>query len=159
MPGKDIDYMRSYSTLEEDVGILGKNDVPADMRDVFGYSMRGVRRTELIRLLIDTAEAQGIPIRWDHLLSDIEQHDTGVTAVFANGFTDTGAFLVGCDGLHSKTRTVLFGEDPTTFLGLTQVRGIVILIYLSGVTDLVPTHIFRRVASVPPQAACCTILV
>jgi salicylate hydroxylase len=157
MPGKDIDSMRSYSTLDQDVGILGKNDVPADMRDVFGYSMRGVRRTELIRLLIDTAEAQGIPIRWDHRLSNIEQDDVGVTAVFANGFTDTGAFLVGCDGLHSATRTVLFGEDPTTFLGLTQVRGIVPLIYFSGVTDLVATYIFRRVALVPPQAVCWTI--
>jgi salicylate hydroxylase len=132
MPGKDIDSMRSYSTLDQDVGILGKNDVPADMRDVFGYSMRGVLRTELIRLLIDTAEAQGIPIRWDHRLSNFEQDDVGVKAVFANGFTDTGAFLVGCDGLHSTTRTVLFGEDPTTFLGLTQVRGIVPLIYFSG---------------------------
>ena len=33
-----------------------------------------------------------------------------------------GVFLVGCDGLHSATRNVLFGEEPTTFLGLTQVR-------------------------------------
>ena len=142
--------MSSYSTLEEDLGLLGKNDVPANMRDVFGYSMRGVRRTELIQLLIDTAEAQGIPIRWDHRLSNIEQDDEGVTAVFANGFTDTGAFLVGCDGLHSATRTVIFGEEPTAFLGMTQVRGTVSLI-LSRVTDLVSTCIFRRVASVPRQ--------
>ncbi|KAI0248089.1 hypothetical protein BJV78DRAFT_1276678 [Lactifluus subvellereus] len=124
MPGKDIVSMSSYSTLEEDMGLLGKNDVPADMRDVFGYPMRGVRRTELIQLLVDTAEAQGIPIRWDHRLSNVEQDDVGVTAVFANGFTDTGAFLVGCDGLHSATRTVLFGEEPTSFLGLTQTGGI-----------------------------------
>jgi salicylate hydroxylase len=150
MPGKDIISMSSYSTLEEDLGLLGKNDVPANMRDVFGYSMRGVRRTELIQLLIDTAEAQGIPIRWDHRLSNIEQDDRGVTAVFANGFTDTGAFLVGCDGLHSATRTVIFGREPTAFLGMTQVRGTVSLI-LSRVTDLVSTCIFRRVASVPRQ--------
>jgi salicylate hydroxylase len=121
MPGKDIVSMSSYSTLEEDLGLLGKNDVPANMRDVFGYSMRGVRRMELIQLLIDTAEAQGIPIRWDHRLSNIQQDDVGVTAVFTNGFTDTGAFLVGCDGLHSVTRTVLFGEEPVAFLGMTQV--------------------------------------
>lgn len=114
--------MSSYSTLEEDKGLLGENDVPADMRDVFGYPMRGVRRTELIRLLVDTAETQGIPIRWNHRLTDIEQSDGSVKAIFANGFVDEGAFLAGCDGLHSATRTVLFGEEPTTFLGLTQVR-------------------------------------
>jgi salicylate hydroxylase len=122
IPGKDIDSMSSYSTLGVDEGILGDNDVPANIRQVFGYPMRGVRRTELIKLLVDTAEAQGIPILWDHRLTDIEQTDVGVRAIFANGFIDTGTFLVGCDGLHSATRKVLFGEEPTTFLGLTQVR-------------------------------------
>ena len=114
--------MTSYSTLDVDEGLLGDNDVPANIRQVFGHSMRGIRRTELIKLLVDTAEAQEIPIRWDHRLTDIEQSDEGVKAVFANGFIDHGAFLVGCDGLHSATRKVLFGEEPTTFLGLTQVR-------------------------------------
>jgi salicylate hydroxylase len=114
--------MRSFSTLEEDKGLLGKNDVPADVRAAFGYPMRGVRRTELLQHLVDAAEIQGIPIHWDHRLVDIEQSDQGVNAIFANGFTDTGSFLVGCDGLHSMTRTVLFGEDPITFLGFTQVR-------------------------------------
>jgi salicylate hydroxylase len=122
IPGKDVLSMSSYSTLQEDEGLLGENDVPANVRDAFGYPMRGVRRTELLQHLVDTAEAQGIPIHWDHRLIDIEQSDGVVKAIFANGFTDTSSFLVGCDGLHSVTRTVLFGEDPITFLGLTQVR-------------------------------------
>lgn len=124
IPGKDIVSMSSYSTLGVDEGVLGDNDVPTDIHKVFGYPMRGVRRTELIKALIDTAEAQGIPIRWDHRLTDIEQTDTGVKAIFANGFIDTGAFLVGCDGLHSAARKVLFGEEPISFLGMTQTGGI-----------------------------------
>jgi len=122
IPGKDIVSMSSYSTLEEDEGLLGENDVPSNVRDAFGYPMRGVRRTELLQHLVDNAEIQGIPIHCDHRLVDIEQSEGGVKAIFANGFTDTGSFLVGCDGLHSVTRTVLFGEGPITFLGLTQVR-------------------------------------
>ena len=129
--------MSSYSTLEEDTGLLGDNDVPADVRDAFGYSMRGVRRTELLRLLVDTAEVQGIPIHWDHRLIDIEQSGSGVKAIFANGFIDTGTFLVGCDGLHSVTRTVLFGEGPITFLGLTQVRNALFLPRGTSVIDSV----------------------
>lgn len=124
IPGKDVVSMSSYSTLEGYEGLLGENDVPADVRDAFGYPMRGVRRTELLQHLVDTAEIQGIPIHCDHRLIDIEQSDGGVKAIFANGFTDTGSFLVGCDGLHSVTRTVLFGEGPITFLGLTQTGGI-----------------------------------
>lgn len=121
--------MCSYSTLGVDEGVLGDNDVPTDIHKVFGYPMRGVRRTELIKALIDTAEAQGIPIRWDHRLTDIEQTDVGVKAIFANGFIDTGAFLVGCDGLHSAARKVLFGEEPISFLGMTQVCCALFLIY------------------------------
>jgi salicylate hydroxylase len=138
--------MSSYSTLEEDEGLLGDNDVPADVRDAFGYSMRGVRRTELLQLLVDTAEVQGIPIHWDHRLIDIEQNDEGVKAIFANGFIDTGTFLVGCDGLHSMTRTVLFGEDPITFLGLTQVRVTLFPVSETSVSDSV---VLRLVALVP----------
>ena len=124
--------MSSYSTLGVDEGLLGDNDVPADIHKAFGYPMRGVRRTELIKALIDTAEEQGIPIHWDHRLTDIEQTDGGVKAIFANGFIDSGAFLVGCDGLHSATRKVLFGEEPTTFLGMTQVRCTLFPIYDYG---------------------------
>lgn len=129
--------MSSYSTLEEDAGLLGDNDVPANVRDAFGYPMRGVRRTELLQLLIDTAEVQGIPIHWDHLLIDIEQSDGGVKAIFANGFIDTGTFLVGCDGLHSMTRTVLFGGDPITFLGLTQVSDALFPVSETSFSDIV----------------------
>jgi salicylate hydroxylase len=127
--------MSSYSTLAEDEGLLGDNDAPADVRDAFGYPMRGVRRTELLRLLVNTADVQGIPIHWDHRLIDIEQTDGGVKAIFANGFIDTGTFLVGCDGLHSVTRSVLFGEDPITFLGLTQVRNVIFIVYETSAND------------------------
>ena len=127
--------MSSYSTLAEDEGLLGDNDAPADVRDAFGYPMRGVRRTELLRLLVNTADVQGIPIHWDHRLINIEQTDGGVKAIFANGFIDTGTFLVGCDGLHSVTRSVLFGEDPITFLGLTQVRNVIFIVYETSAND------------------------
>ncbi|KAI0271689.1 hypothetical protein BC834DRAFT_456367 [Gloeopeniophorella convolvens] len=124
IPGKDFLSMSSYSTVEEDAGLLGTNNAPADMPKEFGYPMRGVRRTELLRVLVDAAESQGIPIHWGSRLSSIEQDDAGVTAIFADGSKDTGAFLVGCDGLHSVTRTTLFGAEPATFLGLTQTGGI-----------------------------------
>jgi 2-polyprenyl-6-methoxyphenol hydroxylase-like FAD-dependent oxidoreductase len=141
--------MSSYSTLEEDEGLLGDNDVPANVHDAFGYPMRGVRRTELLQLLVDTAEVQGIPIHCDHRLIDIKQGDGGVKAIFANGFSDTGSFLVGCDGLHSVTRTVLFGEDPISFLGLTQVRDIIFPGYEMSVNHCVITRTFRPVVLVP----------
>jgi len=64
----------------------------------------------------------GIPIRWDHRLTHIEQPDGGVEAIFANEFIDSDVFLIGGDSFHSATRQVLFGEKPITSLGLTLVR-------------------------------------
>ena len=52
------------------LGLLGKNNVPANMHDVFGYSMRGVQHMELIQLFIDTAEAQ----LW-HQLSLVQKNE------------------------------------------------------------------------------------
>ena len=84
---------------------------PANVRDVFGYPMRGLRRTELFT----TSRFIGITI------SSISSWiDRGVNAIFASGFADTGSFLVG-DGLHG-VRAAFFGEEPITFLGVTQVR-------------------------------------
>ena len=71
--------------------------------------------------------------------------DRGVNAIFASGFTDTGSFLVGCDGLHG-VRAVLFGEDPITFLGFTQVR------YARSDGNLVMTRTFIRVVLAPLPA-------
>ena len=71
--------------------------------------------------------------------------DRGVNAIFASGFTDTGSFLVGCDGLHG-VRVVLFGEDPITFLGFTQVR------YARSDGNIVMTRTFIRVVLAPLPA-------
>jgi 2-polyprenyl-6-methoxyphenol hydroxylase-like FAD-dependent oxidoreductase len=50
------------------------------------------------------------------------QEEDFVTAIFENGQFAKGSFAVGCDGLHSKTRAVLFGNETAEYTGLTQVR-------------------------------------
>jgi len=77
-------------------------------------------------------DSLGIPIRWDLRLTDIEQPDGGVKAIFANELIDSDAFLVGGDRFHSAMREVLFGEEPITFLGLTLVRCTLFPIYDYG---------------------------
>ena len=43
IPGKDLILMTSYSMLEVDKGLLWDNDMPANICQVFGYSMHGIR--------------------------------------------------------------------------------------------------------------------
>jgi hypothetical protein len=95
---------------------------PANVRDAFGLSNAGRTTHGAVYSISSTprrfkaSRFIGITI-W----SISSWSGRGVNAIFASGFTDTGSFLVGCDGLHG-VRAVLIGEDPITFLGLTQVR-------------------------------------
>ena len=74
------------------------------------------------RYLIESVLARGIELRFGHSLASIVQEGDFVTAVFENGQSVKGIFVVGCDGLHSKTRVALFGNEIAEYTGLTQVR-------------------------------------
>jgi 2-polyprenyl-6-methoxyphenol hydroxylase-like FAD-dependent oxidoreductase len=67
-------------------------------------------------------------MRYNMRLTKIEEKDNVVTAHFANGETLTADVLIGCDGIHSVTRTYVLGEDSnprftgaSVILGLTKV--------------------------------------
>lgn len=55
----------------------------------------------------------------------LEESASAVTAEFAGGHTATGDILVGCDGIRSEVRQVLWGADETTFTGYIAWRGLV----------------------------------
>ena len=55
-------------------------------------------------------------------MESLEQTEHSVKVRFANGVEEEGSFVVGCDGLHSNVRKVLFGVDKPDFTGLVSVR-------------------------------------
>ncbi|RDW65893.1 FAD-dependent oxidoreductase [Aspergillus mulundensis] len=61
-------------------------------------------------LLTDLADAE---VQWGKELANITYSPDGaiVTATFTDGTSDTGAILIGADGAHSKTRTLLLGSE------------------------------------------------
>ncbi len=113
-----VDEMISYSVLPGDERELMRNKFP---RERFDHGIEGVKRPVLLRALIEGAQARGVPVHFGHQLVDFQQHEDNVTVKFANGKTDEGSFVIGCDGLHSNTRICLFGEEEASFTGLTQV--------------------------------------
>jgi len=66
-------------------------------------------------------QAKEIELRFGYSLSALQYADNSVTAVFENGQTITGSLVIGCDGLHSRMRTALFGDEIADYTGLTQV--------------------------------------
>ena len=92
---------------------------------------RGVKRETLQRVLVQQAGARGIQIQWGHHLSGLreverENSEPEVELTFLNGKTARASFVVGCDGLHSNTRTELFGDMMPDYTGLVQVRSLII---------------------------------
>jgi salicylate hydroxylase len=116
LPGVNVVGVQVNSLVQEMT--LVRHDAFAEG----GYAVRGIPRTQTHQYLVDTAQERGIPIHWGHKLVSFEENVDEVTAVFQNGSRFGGSFAVGCDGLHSGSRTTLFGREKPHYLGMTQVR-------------------------------------
>ncbi len=84
-----------------------------------------VRRGWLHRVLLDGAEANGIPVTFGARLADIRETASGVRVTFADGRTAEGDILVGADGIHSRVRRGLFGAGAAEFAGMVAWRGVI----------------------------------
>lgn len=77
-----------------------------------GSAARTIRRTELYAALHDLAVGRGIPVHHGRKLVAIDQGADAITATFEDGSTETGAVLIGADGLRSRTRTLIDPAAP-----------------------------------------------
>ncbi|MFC5409478.1 FAD-dependent oxidoreductase [Larkinella bovis] len=79
----------------------------------FGSQNVMIKRGQLHRVLRDEALRRGIPVHFGKKLTAIQRNGfQGVTARFADGTEANGLFLIGCDGLHSRTRQLTFPNAP-----------------------------------------------
>jgi len=71
-----------------------------------------IKRGLLNRGLREAAVNAGVPLHFGKRLVDIEQRNGKVKAVFEDGTSAEGDLIVGCDGIHSRTRRVAVPEAP-----------------------------------------------
>ncbi|MDR6225153.1 FAD-dependent oxidoreductase [Desmospora profundinema] len=97
-------------------------DVPNGSRGRCGII---IKRGVLHRVIREEAIRQGVPVRFGKKLEGIQVNEGGrVTARFADGTEDRGDLLVGCDGIHSRTRRILFPDSPQpTYTGMVGFGG------------------------------------
>ena len=110
-----------YSVIPEDKGFLGSMSHRKHDGSSEAFSMNTYRRHVLQEELNAFADKLGIPVNWGYEMETLEQDEHGVSVTFANGVKESFSFVIGCDGLRSKTREVLFGEQPADYTGLCTV--------------------------------------
>lgn len=68
-----------------------------------------LHRQELLKALADEMGSENA--KFNKKLETYSQDETGVTLQFTDGTEEKASILVGCDGIHSKVRTTMFGVD------------------------------------------------
>jgi 2-polyprenyl-6-methoxyphenol hydroxylase-like FAD-dependent oxidoreductase len=89
-----------------------------------------IKRPALHQVLREAAMRQGVPFNFGKKLRDIQvtrdeiHGEHHVHAVFEDGTTASGDFLVGADGIHSRVRQIINPDAPKpTYTGLVSTGG------------------------------------
>ncbi|MEX1035709.1 MAG: FAD-dependent oxidoreductase, partial [Sneathiella sp.] len=74
----------------------------------YGYDfVLGLPQDRTETLLRETLEAQGIPVRYSTELIGLKEEADGVTAILKDGPHERYDYMLGADGVHSRTRELL----------------------------------------------------
>ncbi len=78
-----------------------------------------LRRTDLEAALFEKTQTEGLEVRFDTCLRSLQDTGPAVEVAFENGDKDSFSLVFGADGVHSRTRQLVFGEERefARFLG------------------------------------------
>lgn len=106
-----LEEIRKYETRSGKISIVDKkNKEVARMPDGFTSGELEILRGDLANVLYE-ASKQDTEYIFDDSVSTISQDATGATVTFLSGNTRRFDLVVGADGLHSKVRSVAFGDE------------------------------------------------
>ncbi len=75
-------------------------------------------RGDLVTILYEHTKAN-VTYRFDDQISHLQQDDQQATVTFASGSTESYDLVIAADGIRSKTRQLMFGDEPVfNYLGL-----------------------------------------
>ena len=123
-----IDQMIICDSSGKKLGTINTGD---ELKNKYGAKTILIKRAILNKILCDKVRSCGVNIEFDKKLVNIEtkldnanKQNGIVIASFDDGTSVEGDFLVGCDGIHFRTRNVIMPDSPKpTYSGTVLVGG------------------------------------
>lgn len=103
--------MENYEIHKED-GTLNKEYSLGFINEKYG-SYRGIERKKLIEILLKSLN--GDQVEYGTTLKSIQQDGSKVKVIFSNGQKASYDLVILADGMHSKSRKLLWEEDEYEF--------------------------------------------
>lgn len=95
-------------------------------RERYGIPLYHVHRADLHAALLDAVRAIDPDcLTLGATLDSLDMDATGVTVTLVDGRQRRADWIVGADGIHSRTRAALFGADQPHFTGYVAWRGLI----------------------------------
>lgn len=89
----------------------------------YGAPQLTIHRADVLAVLADTVPTECVV--FSKRLRTMNQSDAGVQLVFEDGQQALHDLVLGADGIHSKVRSALFGEEQPRFTGVVSFRAVV----------------------------------
>jgi salicylate hydroxylase len=90
---------------------------------LYGAPQLTIHRADIIAALAEAFPLENI--QFSKRLKTVRETEHGVTLLFEDDTQDTVDLVVGADGIHSRVRTALFGEEYPRFTGVVSFRAVV----------------------------------
>ncbi len=110
---------RDWDTGKE-TSRLGMSNVAEEQ---YGAPQVTIHRSDIIDALAEQFSMASI--QFGKRIQTLSQNEQGVTLQFDDGSTATFDVVIGADGIHSRVRTALFGEEYPRFTGVVSFRSVV----------------------------------
>ena len=88
----------------------------------YGAPQLTIHRADLLRALQGQIPAQNIHLNKG--AASVELGESDATIVFSDGSRQTFDVVIGADGIHSRIRTALWGQDDPKFTGMVSYRAV-----------------------------------
>ncbi len=99
---------------------LGMSDVAEQN---YGAPQITIHRADVLGALTEALPTE--QVTFGKRMTALRETDQGVVLQFADGATETFDVVIGADGIHSRVRAALFGEEKPRFTGVVSFRSVV----------------------------------